>query len=110
MVAKAGFHALALSAVLVMASGVMLSNDAMAQAEAATVETGTAAAPADDATAQADAVEQPVPRQKPAAADRAAKSDLDQSAVLAAPVTRSPRPTRTSTRAIILPKILGSYR
>jgi hypothetical protein len=110
MVARAGFHALAVSAALVMASGAMQSDDAMAQAEEAGVETGEAAAQADDTAARGEALEQPVPKQKPAAADRPAKSDLDQSAVRAAPVTRSPRPTRTSTRAIALPKILGSYR
>ena len=109
MVARAGFQALVLSAALVVASGAM-SDDAMAQADEAAVESGEAAAQADEATAQQGLVEQPLPQQKPAAADRPAKADLDQSAVPAAPVTRSPRLTRTSTRAIALPKILGSYR
>ena len=96
MVARAGFYALALSAALVMASGAMLSGDAMAQAE--------------DVTVQAEEVGQPVPKQKPAVAERPVKADLDQSAVRAATVRSSPRPTRTSTRAIAVPKILGSYR
>jgi hypothetical protein len=110
MDARAGFFALAVSAALVMASGAMPGGDAMAQSDdAASVETD-AAAPADDLAAQDDAVEQPVPRQKPVAARKPAKSDLDQSAVRAAPVRSAPRPTRTSTRAIALPKILGSYR
>ncbi|HUE44847.1 MAG TPA: hypothetical protein VMO81_01235 [Aestuariivirgaceae bacterium] len=64
----------------------------------------------DVAAVQDEAVEHPVPMQKPAAVERPAKSDLNQSAVRAAPVTSTPRPTRTSTRAIALPKILGSYR
>jgi hypothetical protein len=96
MVARSGFYALALGAALVMVSGAMLSDDAMAQV--------------DDATVQDEAVVQPVPKQKPAVAERPVKSDLDQSAVRAASVRSSPRPTRTSTRAIAVPKILGSYR
>ncbi len=110
MVAKAGLYALALSAALVMASGAMQSDDAMAQADEATVQAGEAPVGTDGSAARDEAVERPVPKQKPAVADRPAKSDLDQSAVRVAPVTRSPRPTRTSTRAIALPKILGSYR
>lgn len=131
MVARSGFHALALGAALVMASGAMLTDDAMAQANDVTVQGDEApgeidetAAQADDVTAEADAapvendvaaaqdeaVEQPVPKQKPAVAERPVKSDLDQSAVRAATVKSSPRPTRTSTRSITVPKILGSYR
>jgi hypothetical protein len=134
MDAKAGFYALAVSAALVMASGAMLTNDAMAQADDVTVQGDAApvqtdanveaAAQADDVAAevdeapvesdvaavQDDVVDRPVPMQKPAAAERPAKSNLNQSAVRAAPVKSSPRPTRTSTRAIALPKILGSYR
>ena len=122
MDAKAGFYALALSAALVMASGAMLSDKAMAQAddvavqeeeasvEEASVEAAVATPQADDETALDEAVERPVPKQKPAVAERPVKSDLDQSAVRAAPVTSPPRPTRTSIRAIAVPKILGSYR
>ena len=124
MVARAGFYGLAVSAALVMAAGAMMSNDAMAQADDVTVQSDEATVQADEAVAQVDeapvaadvaaaqdeAVEQPVPKQKPAVVERQAKSNLDQSAVRAAPVTRSPRPTRTSTRAITVPKILGSYR
>jgi len=118
MVAKAGFCALALSAVLATVSGAVLSDEAMAQsgdvavqAEEATAEAPVAAPQVDDVTMQDEAVEQqPVPKSKPTVAERPAKSDLDQSAVRAAPVTRLPRPTRTSTRAIAVPKILGSYR
>jgi hypothetical protein len=131
MVARAGFYGLAVSAALVMAAGAMMSNDAIAQADDVTVQSDEATVQADEAAAQVDdvaaqvdeapvaadvaaardqAVEQPVPKQKPAVVERQAKSNLDQSAVRAAPVTRSPRPTRTSTRAITVPKILGSYR
>lgn len=110
MAAKAGFHALAVSAALVMASGAMQSDHAMAQADEAAAETGVAAAQAGDAAPRERASGQPFPKQKPATADRPAKSDLDRSAARAAPVIRSPRLTRTSTRAIALPKILGSYR
>ncbi len=117
MDAKAGFYALALSAALVMASGAMLSDEAMAQAddvavqaEEASVDAADATPQADDVTALDEAVEQPVPKQKPAVAERPVKSDLDQSAVRAATVKSSPRPTRTSTRGITVPKILGSYR
>ena len=117
MVARAGFYALALSAALVTASGAMLAGDAMAQSDdaalqvdGAPVEPVEAAAQAEEVTAQDERVEQPLPKQKPAVAERPVKSDLDQSAVRAAPVTRSPRPTRTSVRAIAVPKILGSYR
>jgi hypothetical protein len=102
MDARAGFYALAVSAALVMASGAMASGGAMAQTDAP-VDSDVAAAPD-------DVVEQPVPKHKPAVAERPAKSDLDQAAVRAAPVTSPPRPIRTSTRAIGLPKILGSYR
>jgi hypothetical protein len=110
MVARAGFYALAVSAALVMASGAMLSDDAMAQADDATVQVDEAPVAPAEAAVQGEAVDQPVPRQKPAVADRPAKSDLDQSAVRAASVKASPRPTRTNTRAIAVPKILGSYR
>jgi hypothetical protein len=110
MDAKSGFYALALSAALVMASGAMLSDDAMAQADDVAVEAGEAPVENDVAAVDDDAAQHPVPKQKPAVADRPVKSDLNQSAVRAAPVTRSPRPTRTSTRAIVVPKILGSYR
>lgn len=128
MDAKVRFYALAVSTVLVMAAGAMTSNDAMAQSDdvaaddvtvqsaEAPVETDEVAAQADDIAVQAEdvaaqdeALDQPVPQQKPAAAKRPVKSDLDQSAVVrATPVIRSPRPTRTST--VTLPKILGSYR
>jgi hypothetical protein len=131
MGARAGFHALGLSAALVMASGAMLSNDAMAQADdvtvqaddvtvqadeatgeadAATINAEDASAQTDDVTAQDEAVEQPVAPAQAAAVDRPVKSNLDQSAVRAAPVAPSPRPTRTSTRGTALPKILGVYR
>ncbi len=131
MVARTGYYALAVSAALLMASGAMLSDDAMAQADDVTVQVDEApvatvegAAQADDVAVQADDVavqaddvaaqdeveEQPVPKQKPAAVERPVKSDLNQSAVRAAPVTRSPRPTRTSTSGIAMPKILGIYR
>lgn len=124
MDAKAGFYALAVSAALVMASGAMPGGGAMAQADdvtvqgdAAPVESDAAAALAEEASVEGDvaavrdeAVEQPIPKQKPAVVDRPVKSNLNQSAVRAAPVTSSPRPTRTSTRAIVMPKILGSYR
>ena len=110
MDAKAGFYALALSAALVMASGAMLSDDAMAQADDVAVQVDAAPVETDVAAVQDEAVEHPVPKQKPALVERPVKSDLNQSAVRAAPVTRSPRPTRTSTRAIAVPKILGSYR
>jgi len=115
MVAKARVYALALGAALVMASGGVPSDEAMAQSDDAVIqaneaaaESGEAAVQADDVTARDEAVQKPVPR--PVAADRPAKADLDQSAVRAVPVTRPPRATRTSTRAIALPKILGSYR
>lgn len=106
MAARAGFQALVVGAALMMAAGAM-SDGAMAQEAEAATQTGEVAALADDTAAQVDA-EQPLPQQKPAVADRPAKSDLDQSAVRPAPVTRAPRLTRTST--IVLPKILGSYR
>ena len=123
MDARAGFYALAVSAALFMASGAMLSDDAMAQADdvavqidEASVETDAAADRPDEAPVENDvaavqdeAVVQPVPKRKPAAAERPAKSNLNQSAVRTAPFARSPRPTRTSSRAA-LPKILGSYR
>jgi hypothetical protein len=109
MDAKAGFYALAVSAALFMASGAMLSDDAMAQADDVAVQVDEAPVENDVAAAQDEAVVQPVPKRKPAAAERPAKSNLNQSAVRTAPVARSPRPTRTSSRAA-LPKILGSYR
>jgi hypothetical protein len=111
MDARSGVYALAVSAALVMASGAMLSDDAMAQAaDDVTVQGDATPVETDVAAVQDEAVDHPLPKQKPAVIDRPVKSDLNQSAVRAAPVTRSPRPTRTSTRAIALPKILGSYR
>jgi hypothetical protein len=110
MDARSGVYALAVSAALVMASGAMLSDDAMAQADDVAVQSDATPVETDVAAVQDEAVDHPVPKQKPAVVDRPVKSDLNQSAVRAAPVTRSPRPTRTSTRAIALPKILGSYR
>ena len=108
MDAKAGFFALAVAAALVMVSA-MLSEDAMAQADDVAAQVDTAPVETDE-TAQIEALNHPVPMQKPAVAERPAKSNLDQSAVRAAPVVSTPRPTRASTRAIALPKILGSYR
>jgi hypothetical protein len=105
MHARSGVYALALSAALVLAC-----NDAMAQADDVAVQSGEAPGETDVAAVQDDTMEYPVPRQKPAVVDRPVKSDLNQSAVRAAPVTRPPRQTRTSTRAVALPKILGSYR
>jgi hypothetical protein len=106
MDAKAGIFALAIGAALVMA---MLSDDAMAQADDLTVQVDTPPVE-NDVTARDEAMEHPVPMQKPAVVERPAKSNLNQSAVRAAPVASTPRPTRASTRAIALPKILGSYR
>lgn len=110
MDARAGFYALAVSAALVMASGAMAGGDAMAQADDVAVQADEAQMESDVAAVQDEAVVQPVPKQKPAVVDRPVKSNLSQSAVRAAPVTSSPRPTRTSSRAVALPKILGSYR
>jgi hypothetical protein len=123
MDARAGFYALAVSAALLMAPGAMASDDAMAQADDVAVQIDEASLETDDLTAMAneapaendvaavqdEVVIQPVPKRKPAAVERPVKSNLNQSA-RTAPVTSSPRPTRTSTRAVALPKILGSYR
>ena len=86
MVAKAGFHALALGAALVAAS---LAAEAMAQDEPA---------------------EQSAEQQPTGSASGTAKSDLDQSAIRGAGVNQAPRPTLTSTSTVTVPKILGSYR
>lgn len=109
MDARSGVYALAVSAALVMASGAMPGNEAMAQAEDVAEQSDAAPVETDVAAVQDEAVEHPVPKQKPAVVDRPVKSDLNQSAVRrAAPVTSTPRPSRTSTVAV--PKILGSYR
>ena len=117
MDARAGFYALALSAALVMASGAMLTEEAMAQADDVAVQAEEPIVGTDDVTAgdetvtaQDEAVEQPVAQQQSATVKKPAKSDLDQSAVRATPVVQTPRATRTSTRSSAVPKILGSYR
>lgn len=61
------------------------------------------------AVAQERSGEQTAAQQQSGSAASQAKSDLDVSA-LRVDVDQSPRPTLTSTRGIVLPKILGSYR
>lgn len=61
------------------------------------------------AAAQDGSAEQPAAQEQSGSAASRAKSDLDVSA-LRVDVDQRPRPTLTSTRGIVLPKILGSYR
>jgi hypothetical protein len=61
------------------------------------------------ALAQDDVVAQRGGQEQSGSAASQAKSDLDISA-LRVDVDQTPRPTLTSTRGIVLPKILGSYR
>jgi hypothetical protein len=61
------------------------------------------------AAAQDDPADRPAAQEQSGSAASQAKSDLDISA-LRVDVDQRPRPTLTSTRGIVLPKILGSYR
>jgi hypothetical protein len=101
MIAKSGFQGVTLAVALVLASGGMLAGDAVAQDNA--VSQGEAAA-------RDDAAGRSVTDSPSGTAASPPKSDLDRSGVRVETVIPVPRPILTSTRSIIVPKILGSYR
>lgn len=90
MITRAEFHGLSLAVALVMASAGMLTAEA--------------------AVAQEDAAGQAVAAEQLSTAAAPPKADLDRTALRVETVLPAPRPTLASSRGVVLPKILGSYR
>ena len=95
MIVKTGFHGATLAVALVVTSGVMLAGDAVAQ---------------DTTVSQGEVTGRSATDSPSGTVASSPKSDLDQSGVRVETVIPVPRPTLTSTRSVIVPTILGSYR